>query len=389
MVSGVAGAADFAPFSSSIPVGSSASATRQKIPPELVHASSSCVETLRRFARASSFSRCVARRLEQARRQSSVANYQSKWLTYRRCCTDKGHSVSKPLISKVVDYLVWLWEDQGLSLSSVKAHRFMLSSVFRFKLPSLGEDRVLRGLLQFFAIETPRRPQAPPSWDLDAVLRHLMSSAFEPLESVSLRALTKKTLFLVSLATAKRVSEIQALLKTVAAIGNDLMVSLLHHFIAKTERVDAPVPRSFRVLSLREFAGDLEEGSLLCPVRAFNVYLRRTSSFVVRTSSLFVSPRSPSRPISKNVVSYFLREVISEAGAIRQDVAAPLRAHSVRGVTTSVSFLQNWSISKVLEAATWRSNSVFASFYFRDIYVFQGLRSLGPFVAAGSVVNPS
>ena len=106
------------------------------------------------------------------------------------------------------------------------------------------------------------------------MLRHFMSLAFEPLESVSLRTLTKKTLFLVSLATAKWVSEIQALSKTVAAIGNDLVVSFQPHFIAKTERVDAPVPRSFRVLSLREFAVDLEEGSLLCPVRALNIYLR-------------------------------------------------------------------------------------------------------------------
>ena len=128
-----------------------------------------------------------------------------------------------------------------------------------FKLPMLGENRMLQDLCSF-AIERPCCPQAPPSWDLDVVLRHLMSSAFEPLESVSLRGLTKKTLFLVSLATAKRVSEIQALSKTVAAIGNDLMVSYLPHFIAKTERADAPV------LLLLEFAGDLEEGSLLCPV---------------------------------------------------------------------------------------------------------------------------
>ena len=58
-----------------------------------------------------------------------------------------------------------------------------------------------------------------------------------------------------------------------------------------------------------------------------------------------MSPRSPSRPISKNAVSYFLREVISEAGAVRQDVAAPLRDHSVRGVATFVFFQRNWSIS--------------------------------------------
>ena len=390
VVPGAAGASDSVPSSSSISVGSSASATRQKIPSKSVHASSSCVETLRRFARASGFSRSVARRLGQARRQSSVANYQSKWLTYRRWCTDKGHSVSQPSVSKVANYLVWLWEEQGLSLSSIKAHRSMLSSVFQLKLPALGEDRVLHDLVRSFTIERPRRPQVPPSWDLDAVLQHLMSSAFEPLESVSQRTLTKKTLFLVSLATARRVGEIQALSKTVAAIGNDLVVSFQPHFIAKTERADAPVPRSFRVLSLWEFEGDLEEGSFLCPVRALNIYLRRTSSVVVRASSLFVSPRSPSRPISKNAVSYFLREVISEAGAVRQDVAAPLHAYSVRGVATSVSLLRNRSISKVLEAATWRSNSVYASFYFRDIsYVFQGLRSLGPFVAPGSVVNPS
>ena len=329
VVSGAATAGDSAPLFLFRLGGTSAAATRQEVPPEPVHASSSCVETQRRFARASDFSRSVARRLGQARRQSSVANYQSKWLTYRRWCVDKGHSVSHPSISKVADYLVWLWEDQGLSLSSVKAHRSMLSSVFRLKLPALGEDRVLQDLLCSFAIERPCRPQAPPSWDLDAVLRHLMSSAFEPLESVSLRALTKKTLFLVSLATAKQVSEIQALLKTVAAIGNDLMVSYFPHFLAKTERADAPVPSSFCVLSLREFARDLEEGSVLCSVRALNIYLRSTSSVVVRASSLFVSPRSPSRPISKNAVSYFLREVISEAGAVRADVAAPLRAHSV------------------------------------------------------------
>ena len=52
-------------------------------------------------------------------------------------------------------------------------------------------------------------------------------------------------------------------------------------------------------------------------------------------------------------------------------------------------FSQNWSVSKVLRAATWRSNSVFA-FYFCDVqYVFEELRFLGPFVAAGSVVNPT
>ena len=66
-------------------------------------------------------------------------------------------------------------------------------------------------------------------------------------------------------------------------------------------------------------------------------------------------------------------------------MASPLRAHSVRGVSTSVAFLRNWSISKVLEATFF-----FFFFFFKDIsYAFEGLRSLGLFVAAGNVVNPT
>ena len=52
--------------------------------------------------------------------------------------------------------------------SSVKAHRSMLYSVFQFKLPALGKDRVLQDLVRSFSIERPRHPQAPPSWGLDA-----------------------------------------------------------------------------------------------------------------------------------------------------------------------------------------------------------------------------
>ena len=62
--------------------------------------------------------------------------------------------------------------------------------------------------------------------------------------------------------------------------------------------------------------------------------------------------------------------------------------HSIRGVATSAAFLHNWSVSKMLEAATWRSNPVFALFYFRDLtFSLDGCSSLGPFVTAGSVLT--
>ena len=99
---------------------------------------------------------------------------------------------------------------------------------------------------------------------------------------------------------------------------------------------------------------------------------------------LFVLPSRPSRPLSKNAISFFLRDVISSAGASRPEVGR-LRAHDIRSVSTSVAFHSNWSVSTVLESATWASSSVFMSFNLRDLqHEFDGILSLGPFVAAGS-----
>ena len=159
-------------------------------------------------------------------------------------------------------------------------------------------------------------------------------------------------------------------------------VSYVPEFLAKTESAVRPLPRTFAIQSLSDFAAGLHDEMLLCPVRALSEYVARTSRFVNRPRRLFVSFRCPSRAMSKNGISFLLREVIVHSGASSNDVAAP-KAHSIRGIATS-AFFKNWPLSSVLEAASWRSNTVFTSFYLKDVqYIFEGVRSLGPFVAAG------
>ena len=132
--------------------------------------------------------------------------------------------------------------------------------------------------------------------------------------------------------------------------------------------------------SLSDFAAGLDDDLLLCPVRALRIYLDRTNPLAPLRHRLFVSPSRPSRAISKNAVSFFLRETITAAGASRPEVGR-VRAHDVRGVSTSVAFHRNWSV-------TWSSSTVFSSFYLRDLqHEYDGLLSLGPFVAAGSRIG--
>ena len=226
----------------------------------------------------------------------------------------------------------------------------------------------------------------PPAWDLSVVLLFLNSSAFEPLSQAPLRTLSQKTLFLLALAMAKRVGELQALSSVVPFVGSDACLSYVPQYVAKSESLSRTIPRSL-VKSLSDFAAGLNEDLLLCPVCALRIYLDRTRPLTPIRHRLFVSPRRPSRAMSKNAVSFFLSEVIHAAGASRPKVGS-VRSHEIRGVSTSVAFHRNWSVSVVLESATWSSSSVFSSFYLRDIqHEYDGIRSLGLFVAAGSRIE--
>ena len=377
--------------------GSSSDPTVPSRPPALASVSSSlpgspsaqasCLATLQRFTRAAGFSSAVAEQSSLAGRPSSRAVYQARWSIYREWCHSNGHSVSRLTLAKVADFLYWLRYTRGLSVSSLRGYRSVLSAVFRFHLPSLSSDPVLRDLLRSFRLSSAERVLHPPAWDLSKVLTYPVSPAFEPLSQASFRALTMKTLFLLALATAKRVGELQALSSIVTFVAGDACLSYIPQFVAKSESLTRFIPRSFLVKSLADFAVGLDTDLLLCPVRALRLYLLRARSLSPGRHRLFVSPRRPTRLLSKNTVSFFLREVISAAGAARPQVGS-LRAHEVRSVSTSVAFHRTWSVSSVLESATWASSSVFSSFYLRDIqHEFDGLLSLGLFVAAGSRIG--
>ena len=189
----------------------------------------------------------------------------------------------------VADFLYWLRFTRGLSVSSLRGYRSVLSAVFRFHLPSLSSDPLIRDLLRSFRLSSAERVLRPPAWDLSRVLTYLVSPAFEPLSQASFRALTLKTLFLLALATAKRVGELQALSSIVTFVGADACLSYIPQFVAKSESLTRSIPRSFLVKSLADFAAGLDTDLLLCPVRALRLYLLRARSLSPGRHRLFVS----------------------------------------------------------------------------------------------------
>ena len=279
-----------------------------------------------------------------------------------------------------------MFKRKGAALSTIKGYRAMLSAVFKFPLPEISNSPILKDLIWSFEISAPRPLFPPPPWDLDKVLQYLSGPPFEPLARASFLNKTKKALFLLAKATAKRVSELQVLSFSVSFQGEDLVLYYDPFFRAKTESASNPLPRSVIVPSLSDFAGDLPE-RVQCPVRAIK-FLRKTArsaSFI--PSRLFVSPRNLERAMSKNAMSFYLRQLIVDSGAV--STSRPPRAHDIRGIATSLNYYSNLSLSNLMQVATWKSNYVFASRYLKEVSATQdNIQQFGPLVIAGDRLHP-
>ena len=341
------------------------------------YASADCVATIKRFARQAGFSSTVA---------GQLAFRQARWGTYRKWCREFGHRSSSPSISKIAEFLTYLFKLKGAALSTIKGYRAMLSAVFKFPLPEISTSPILKDLIRSFEISSTRPLFPPPPWDLDKVLEYLSGPPFEPLAKASFLDKTKKALFLLAMATAKWVSELQALSVSVSFQGEDLVLYYDPFFRAKTESAANPLPRSVIVPSLSDFAGNLPE-RVQCPVRGMKFLRKAARSASYIPSRLFVSPRNPERAMSKNAISFYLRQLITDSGAVSS--SRPPRAHDIRGIATSLNYYSNLSLSHLMQVATWKSNRVFASRYLKEVSATQdNIRRFGPLVIAGDRLHP-
>ena len=86
-------------------------------------------------------------------------------------------------------------------------------------------------------------------------------------------------------------------------------------------------------------------------------------------------------------MSFYLRQLIVDSGSVSS--ARPPRAHDIRGISTSLNYYSNLSLSNLMQVATWRSNRVFASRYLKEVSATQdNIQQFGPLVIAGDRLKP-
>ena len=220
------------------------------------------------------------------------------------------------------------------------------------------------------------------------MLRSLKGAPYEPLRSAPERLVAQKALFLLALASSKRIGELHGLSFRVSHSSNWRSVGLtfVPSFVAKNQDPSSSDSR-FEGFVIPKLPRDQADAKLLCPVRALRRYLDMTEPFRPRFERLWLSTGVSKRKISKNSISFWILQVISRAYAEAEDAPPRPRARELRGLGPSLLFKKNFTVEAVLKAGTWKRQSTFTRFYLRDLASkILDTYHLGPVVAAQEVV---
>ena len=131
------------------------------------------LEVIKGFHKERGFSETVAQRLAISQRQCSAGVYESKWKVFGEWCHVKQINPVKATVQQLADFLIFLFEEKKLAISSIQGYISCISKVFLAREIDISHDRDLNMLVRNFAIERPVQHREAPRWDLMVVLRLL------------------------------------------------------------------------------------------------------------------------------------------------------------------------------------------------------------------------
>ena len=258
-----------------------------------------------------------------------------------------------------------------------------------------GSHPVLSELIKSFAKQRPVGRSLAPKWDLAFVFSHMCKAPFEPLDKALLFYLSVKTVFLVTLATARRVSEVHAFCidsdhLRFSNLDGSLILRTQVGFLAKNQ-LPSRAPDSITIPKLSNFCRKSDNFKrMLCTVRAVKIYLNKTKSLRKHRKRLFI-PTQGDQDLAKSTISRWVKYAIKHAYCSISKNPNRLfkpRAHKLRALSAFWAYMNRIPLEEILKSAVWSSSSLFASHYLRDFREqTENLRAMGPIIAAQKVVG--
>ena len=307
--------------------------------------------------------------IQGARAQSTNNLYDSRWKVFHRWCLEQSPRLDS-FQAPIGEVLRFLQDrvDAGLTYSTINV---WLQSISACHMGYDGKRVSKHPYVKPFMRGVKRLRATPrplfPSWDLAVVLDGLCKPPFEPLDTADLKVLSLKTVLLLALTTAKRVSDLEALSTAPECLrfsDDGLTVWLKPNMKFVTKNLLVPL----LPVELKAFRPPDARLHCLCPVRALRLYLQRTKDGRA-SSQLFVS-FGPGKRRSAVVRSSLSRWVVDAIALAYEATGARaperLRAHSARGIAASWAVTRGVPVQEVCMAANFHP-STFSTFYCLDV----------------------
>ncbi|XP_077340446.1 uncharacterized protein LOC143984042 [Lithobates pipiens] len=313
------------------------------------------------------FSEKLVSTLLVSRKKETRQIYERVWLRFNKWCAESSFSVRSS--SAVLEFLQ-RGADKGLSISTLRGQ---VSALIVFLEDHLATNPWVVRFFRALSRQRPVQGLSFPRWDLSLVLQSLTGPPFEPLKECFLRELTLKTVFLVAVTTARRVSEMEAL-----SVRAPFCVIFPDRIVLKTDPAFLPkVASSFhrsQEIVLPSFcpnpSGEKELRFHYLDVRRCILhYLELTKAFR-RSDSLFVlfSGARKGCKASRRTIARWLRVAIEQAySAAGKEIPVGIKAHSTRAMAASQAERAGATPEQICKAATWSSYSTFVKHYRVDL----------------------
>ena len=219
------------------------------------------------------FDRQAVRYATSQHRYSTRGQYQGVWNKFLDFLTFNSLYHNMVGIDTVANFLAYYADTYYRAFSTIAGYKCALADPLRQRFGLSLDDPDLKALLRgVYASRPPPRDGLMPRWSLSDLLGYLRGPDFEPLDRATWKALIQKTLVLFLLASGKRISEI-----SVSSIKvNKVILRWLPNFRAKWESHDFH-PEEPSLSRLKPLEG---ADILLCPVRAWEIFVKKRAIYV-------------------------------------------------------------------------------------------------------------